>query len=142
MSKFWQKKYTSKYTGAEIDAAIAKAGTVPQPTAEEYGKFLGVNSAGNLAYSNTKTLICMVEFSAEVADVTDFTKTGTVEGWYTLIIKAGYTITEETIINIWKNCGTYGDNSYAVADSFVRVTEGANMAIALATTSLGTISRT
>lgn len=26
MSKFWQKKYTSKYTGAEIDAAVAKAG--------------------------------------------------------------------------------------------------------------------
>lgn len=25
MSKFWQKKYTSKYTGAEIDAAIGKA---------------------------------------------------------------------------------------------------------------------
>ena len=26
MSKFWQKKYISKYTGAEIDAAVAKAG--------------------------------------------------------------------------------------------------------------------
>lgn len=25
MSKFWQKKYISKYTGAEIDAAVAKA---------------------------------------------------------------------------------------------------------------------
>ena len=26
MSKFWQKKYISKYTGAEIDAAVEKAG--------------------------------------------------------------------------------------------------------------------
>ena len=29
MSKFWQKKYTSKYTGAEIDAAVGKADTIP-----------------------------------------------------------------------------------------------------------------
>ena len=26
---FWKKFYKSKYTGAEIDAAVAKAGTVP-----------------------------------------------------------------------------------------------------------------
>ena len=33
MSKFWQKKYTSKYTGAEIDAAVAKAGDATKVTA-------------------------------------------------------------------------------------------------------------
>ena len=33
MSKFWQKKYISKYTGAEIDAAVAKAGDATKVTA-------------------------------------------------------------------------------------------------------------
>lgn len=33
MSKFWQKKYISKYTGAEIDAAVAKAGDATQVVA-------------------------------------------------------------------------------------------------------------
>lgn len=30
MRKFWQKKYVSKYTGKEIDDAVAKAGTALQ----------------------------------------------------------------------------------------------------------------
>lgn len=33
MSKFWQKKYISEYTGAEIDAAVAKAGELTKVTA-------------------------------------------------------------------------------------------------------------
>ena len=33
MSKFWQKKYISKYTGEEIDAAVAKAGDATKVTA-------------------------------------------------------------------------------------------------------------
>ena len=33
MSKFWQKKYISKYTGEEIDAAVAKAGDLSKVTA-------------------------------------------------------------------------------------------------------------
>ena len=48
MSKFWQKKYTSKYTGAEIDAAVAQAGTVPAVTAADEGKVLVVNSEGKI----------------------------------------------------------------------------------------------
>ena len=48
MSKFWQKKYISKYTGAEIDAAVAQAGTVPAVTAADAGKALVVDSEGKI----------------------------------------------------------------------------------------------
>lgn len=48
MSKFWQKKYISKYTGAEIDAAVAKADTVPAVTAADEGKALVVDSEGKI----------------------------------------------------------------------------------------------
>lgn len=48
MSKFWQKKYTSKYTGAEIDAAVAQAGTVPAVTAADAGKALVVDAEGKI----------------------------------------------------------------------------------------------
>lgn len=48
MSKFWQKKYISKYSGAEIDAAVAKADTVPAVTVEDAGKALVVDEEGNI----------------------------------------------------------------------------------------------
>lgn len=48
MSKFWQKKYTSKYSGAEIDAAVSKADTVPAVTEANFGDALVVNSAGKI----------------------------------------------------------------------------------------------
>ena len=48
MSKFWQKKYISKYTGAEIDAAVAKADTVPVVTVEEAGSALIVDEEGKI----------------------------------------------------------------------------------------------
>lgn len=51
MSKFWQKKYTSKYTGAEIDAAVAQAGTVPAVTASDAGKVLVVDEDGKIKAS-------------------------------------------------------------------------------------------
>ena len=48
MSKFWQKKYISKYSGAEIDAAVAKAGTVPAVTSADSEKILGVDAEGKI----------------------------------------------------------------------------------------------
>lgn len=45
---FWKKIFKSKYTGAEIDAAIAKAGTVPTVTAADAGKALVVDSEGKI----------------------------------------------------------------------------------------------
>lgn len=48
MSKFWQKKYTSKYTGAEIDAAVGRADTVPAVTAADAGKALVVDAEGKI----------------------------------------------------------------------------------------------
>lgn len=48
MSKFWQKKYISKYTGAEIDAAVAKADTVPAVTEADAGKALVVDAEGKI----------------------------------------------------------------------------------------------
>lgn len=57
MSKFWQKKYTSKYTGAEIDAAIAKAGTVPAVTSADEGKALVVDSEGKIVPGEAGTTV-------------------------------------------------------------------------------------
>ena len=48
MSKFWQKKYISKYTGKEIDDAIAKADTVPAVTAADAGSALVVDEDGKI----------------------------------------------------------------------------------------------
>ena len=48
MSKFWQKKYISKYTGAEIDAAVGKADTVPAVTAADAGSALVVDEEGKI----------------------------------------------------------------------------------------------
>lgn len=53
MAKFWQKKYTSKYTGAEIDAAVAKAGDATKVTANP--TLAGTESAlEGLQVGNTK----------------------------------------------------------------------------------------
>ena len=45
---FWKKFYKSKYTGAEIDAAVAKAGTVPTVTSADEGKALVVDEEGTI----------------------------------------------------------------------------------------------
>ena len=52
MSKFWQKTYLSKYSGAEIDAAIAKADTVPAVTVEDAGSALVVDDEGKIVAGN------------------------------------------------------------------------------------------
>lgn len=72
MSKFWQKKYTSKYTGAEIDAAVAKAGTVPAVTEADAGKALVVDEEGKIvAGDNTLPVIQFTQL--ELASIlTDF----------------------------------------------------------------------
>ena len=49
---FWKKIFKSKYTGAEIDAAIAKAGTVPAVTSADEGKALVVDSEGKIVPGN------------------------------------------------------------------------------------------
>lgn len=49
---FWKKFYKSKYTGAEIDAAVAKADTVPAVTVADAGKILGVNNGQIVAEHN------------------------------------------------------------------------------------------
>ena len=48
MSKFWQKKYISKYTGAEIDAAVAAGSQIPEVTVEDAGMALVVNEEGKI----------------------------------------------------------------------------------------------
>lgn len=45
MSKFWQKRYISKYTGEEIDAAV---GNVPVVTSADAGKALVVDEEGKI----------------------------------------------------------------------------------------------
>lgn len=64
MSKFWQKKYTSKYTGAEIDAAVAQAGTIPAVTSADEGKALVVDAEGKIVAGEASGGIGSVNFPA------------------------------------------------------------------------------
>ena len=57
MSKFWQKKYISKYTGAEIDAAVAKADTVPAVTEADAGSALVVDEEGKIVAGEAGTQV-------------------------------------------------------------------------------------
>ena len=45
---FWKKFYKSRYTGAEIDAAVAAGSQVPEIDIEDAGKILGVDAEGKI----------------------------------------------------------------------------------------------
>jgi len=45
---FWKKIFKSKYTGAEIDAAVAKAGNLPAVSSADAGKALIVDEEGKI----------------------------------------------------------------------------------------------
>ena len=69
MSKFWQKKYISKYTGAEIDAAVGRADTVPAVTAADAGKALVVDAEGKIVAGEaggSLPIITLPEFPTQV----------------------------------------------------------------------------
>ena len=57
MSKFWQKKYISKYTGAEIDAAVAAGSQVPEVTVEDAGMALVVDEEGKIVAGSAGTTV-------------------------------------------------------------------------------------
>lgn len=66
MSKFWQKKYISKYTGEEIDAAV---GNVPVVTSADAGKALVVDEEGKIVAGEaggSLPVITLPEFPAAV----------------------------------------------------------------------------
>lgn len=66
MSKFWQKKYTSKYTGAEIDAAV---GNVPVVTSADAGKALVVDEKGKIVAGESGGKIPIIELTADELQV-------------------------------------------------------------------------
>ena len=57
MSKFWQKKYISKYTGEEIDAAVEAANGLPEIPEKSWPKFIIVSGDNKYALSNTGLLV-------------------------------------------------------------------------------------
>lgn len=65
MSKFWQKKYISKYSGEEIDAAVAKADTVPAVTVEDAGSALVVDEEGKIVPGEAGTTIPKITITQE-----------------------------------------------------------------------------
>ena len=113
MAKFWQKKYTSRYTGAEIDAAVAKAGTVPAVTEADAGKALVVDDDGKIVtgsntlpviqFTQLELLSILTDFMTHIISATDkltvkqFTITGDVVAG---LIEKVHTITESP-----KRCG-------------------------------------
>ena len=65
MSKFWQKTYVSKYTGKELDAAIAAGSQIPEVTVEDAGMALVVNEEGKIVAGEAGTSIPEFQFTAE-----------------------------------------------------------------------------
>lgn len=123
---FWKKFYKSKYTGAEIDAAVAKAGTVPAVTSADAGNILGVDaegkivaktdpvpavteadigkmlavdSLGNIDFENrSKLTVCVISYSG--TNFVDSSKTITGNIFLYIDRNYNYTLTESDIFEI------------------------------------------
>ena len=88
MSKFWQKKYISKYTGAEIDAAVAKAGDATKVTANP--TLAGTEAAlEGLQVGDTKYKSPVYVVEAETTDFQTFTCIKSLADIQTLITQYG-----------------------------------------------------
>lgn len=97
---FWKKIFKSKYTGAEIDAAVAKAGTVPAVSSADAGKALVVDEEGNIVVTTSYPLFTLSQ--AEISTI--------ITGFITALVNATdkltetiFTITDETTVNSIKS---------------------------------------
>jgi hypothetical protein len=69
---FWKKFFKSKYTGAEIEAAVGKAGNLPATTSADAGKALVVDAEGKIVAGEAGGIISGYdEYSNETVTVTD-----------------------------------------------------------------------
>jgi hypothetical protein len=60
---FWKKIFKSKYTGAEIDAAVAKAGNLPATTSADAGKALVVDDEGKIVAGEAGGGVTILDFN-------------------------------------------------------------------------------
>jgi hypothetical protein len=65
---FWKKIFKSKYTGAEIDAAVAKAGNLPAVTSADAGKALVVDEEGHIVTGEAGGSGAFIVNAAETPD--------------------------------------------------------------------------
>lgn len=94
MSKFWQKKYISKYTGAEIDAAVAAGSQIPEVTVEDAGMALVVNEEGKIVSGaaggrNVNTLSDTAEAAIQLG----------IQGVLPTLISTGKSVYSYTVLN-------------------------------------------
>ena len=71
MSKFWQKQYISKYTGAEIDAAVAAGSQVPEIDIEDAGKILAVDAEGKIVAKTDPVPVVTADNNGKVLKVSN-----------------------------------------------------------------------
>ena len=90
---FWKKFYKSKYSGAEIDAAVGKADTVPAVTAADAGKALVVDAEGKIVAGEQ---IPVIEFTNDELTVFLGAITPKLISLTDTITAAGVTLSAET----------------------------------------------
>lgn len=91
MSKFWQKKYISKYTGAEIDAAV---GNVPTVTEADAGKVLVVDETGKIVAGEGGGGVSVIDFP-EFPNAVAIAVLGLVGSATTTYTSASFDVTEK-----------------------------------------------
>jgi hypothetical protein len=110
MAKFWQKKYTSKYTGAEIDAAVAKAGTVPAVTEADAGKALVVDEEGKIVAGEAGGSSGYSIEYVQIADDQTINLDPEYQNFYVVALNSSYENIPQYKINVLRV--VVGDNTY------------------------------
>ena len=68
---FWKKYYKSKYTGKEIDAAVASGSQVPEIDIEDAGKILAVDAEGKIVAKSDPVPEVDAEDNGKIMKVSD-----------------------------------------------------------------------
>ena len=112
MSKFWQKKYISKYTGEEIDAAVDKAAAAPEieANADDLGEnpvSLASLKIGDHGYEVSRTSFVVVYVAGTAVNTLDNSKTMTFSWSVKVAVKDGQTLSNDELFTLFTYSGSY-----------------------------------